>query len=395
MAKRGRKYYLINLDNKIYGGIIDPHTKAFTKTYKLNRTPVEEITNNSKLYHCYMTHNKVFGYQHHRTYRIEHFNFDNHKWWDMNSEVEFNIHNHTVKRLYWLQIPKKQQLIKKTNKDHYWTESMDGIPAILPNRTYNRISKNKHFSLKVKSIAHAYIYLEFYFGPQCLYMKDIQHLAHCQRCMPKAKCPCPHQTCRVINCKCACHRPTTHYNSPYHSIFCTALIPMIATILKLTKSTSIVLPIERHLLQWALITSDLAYLAKQTMKTLWYQIYIIYIQIMYRTHYNPLEHHLSYQSEFLSKFIHQLKVSHSKMLKDIKYNNASLKTEEIINENNKLIIQNFCRTWTHPHISTLDENNCLIINLNHKENEDHLYRECLTQATELVAYHFPYHTTNH
>jgi len=83
------------------------------------------------------------------------------------------------------------------------------------------------------------------------------------------------------------------------------------------------------------------------------------------------------------------------MLKDIKYNNASFKTQEIINENNKLIIQNFCRTWTHPHISTLGENNCLIINLNHKENEDHLYRECLTQATNLVSYHFPYHTTNH
>ena len=170
---------------------------------------------------------------------------------------------------------------------------------------------------------------------------------------------------------------------------------MPATILKLTQSTSIVLPMERHLLQWAIITSDLAYLAKQTMKTLWYQIYIIYIQIIYRTHYNPLEHHLSYQTEFLNKFKHQLKVAHSKMLKDIKFNKASLKAQETIDENNASIIQNFCKTWTHPHISTLGDNNCSIINLKYKENEDHLYKECHTQATELVAFHFPYHTTHH
>jgi hypothetical protein len=101
---------------------------------------------------------------------------------------------------------------------------------------------------------------------------------------------------------------------------------MLATILKLTKSTSTVLPVptERHLLQWAIITSDLAYLAEQTMKTLWYQIYTIYVQIMYRTHSNPLEHHLSYQNVFLNTFIHQLKVAHSKMLKDIQFYKASL-----------------------------------------------------------------------
>ena len=53
-----------------------------------------------------MTHNEVFGQLYHRTFSIEHSNFDNYKWWDINMEVDFNIHNHTVKRLYWLQYPK-------------------------------------------------------------------------------------------------------------------------------------------------------------------------------------------------------------------------------------------------------------------------------------------------
>ena len=282
-----------------------------------------------------------------------------------------------------------------TSNMHYWTEALDGIPPVRPNRTYHRVSRNPHFSLKIRSVIHAFIYLEFYFGPQCLHMKDINHLAFCQRCMPKGKCPCPHQTCTILNCKCSCHTPTAQYNSPYHSIFCTTLIPMLATILKLATITSIVLPTERHLLQWAIITSDLSYLAKQTMKQLWYQIYAIYIQIIYRTHYNPLDHPSSYQTEFLNKFIHQLKVAHCKMLKDIKINEASLKTQEIIDDKNISIIQSFCKIWTHPHICTLEEDNKLTININHKEEEDNMHRECYSQAKTLAEYQFPYHTANH
>ena len=170
---------------------------------------------------------------------------------------------------------------------------------------------------------------------------------------------------------------------------------MLATIFKLTKITSIILPTERHLLQWAIITSDLAYLKKQSMRTLWYQIYTIYIQIIYKTHYNPLNHPTSYQHEFLHKFIHQLKVSHIKMLKDIRINNASLKTQEVIDDINRSITLNFCKTWAHPYICSLNEDNSLHINLKYKEEEDSLYKECFTQAKHLTEYYFPYHTTNH
>ena len=44
----------------------------------------------------------------------------------MGLEVEFNIHNHTAKRLYWLQVPKKK-LINKDNADNYWAEAMGGM----------------------------------------------------------------------------------------------------------------------------------------------------------------------------------------------------------------------------------------------------------------------------
>ena len=83
------------------------------------------------------------------------------------------------------------------------------------------------------------------------------------------------------------------------------------------------------------------------------------------------------------------------MLKDIKINEASLKSQEIIDDENISIIQSFCETWAHPHICTLEDNNDLTINLKHKEEEDNLYKECYTQAETLNEYHFPYHTTNH
>ena len=170
---------------------------------------------------------------------------------------------------------------------------------------------------------------------------------------------------------------------------------MWATILKITKMTSIILPMERHLLQWCLITSDMAYLAKQSMRTLWYQIYSVYIQILYRTHYNPLSHPISYQKEFLNKLIHQLKISHLKLLKDIETNKASLKSAEEIDKKNISITQDFCRTWTHPYISELDDNNKLTININYKETEDTIYQECLEQAETLIQCDHPYHTSNH
>ena len=88
IVKKGRKHYLINLESKIYGGIIDPHTKAFTKTYRLDKTPIKEITENGELFHCYTSHNKVFGQLYHRTFTIDHFNFDNFRWWDMNIGAE-------------------------------------------------------------------------------------------------------------------------------------------------------------------------------------------------------------------------------------------------------------------------------------------------------------------
>ena len=63
IAKDGRKkHYLITLERKIYAGILDPHTKAFTKTNKLTKTPIEEITRH-ELFHCYKSHNRIFAEQ--------------------------------------------------------------------------------------------------------------------------------------------------------------------------------------------------------------------------------------------------------------------------------------------------------------------------------------------
>ena len=179
---------------------------------------------------------------------------------------------------------------KRNSKDTYWTDTLDNyFYAINPNKTYLQIHNNPIFSLKTISIAHALIYLEFYFGPQCLHMKQIQHLCYCMRCTPQYNCPCSSNVrCLTPNCQCYCHRPITHYNSPYHTIFCTILIPMWATILKIADKTSIVFPKKIQNWTWCLITSDLGELKKQPLAKLWYTMYSIYIQIIYRTHYKPL-----------------------------------------------------------------------------------------------------------
>ena len=59
------------------------------------------------------------------------------------------------------------------------------------------------------------------------------------------------------------------------------------------------------------------------------------------------------------------------------------------------IVQKFCKTWTHPYISELDENNKLKINIKHKETEDNIYQASLGQAEALIQCDHPYHTSNH
>ena len=68
---------------------------------------------------------------------------------------------------------------------------------------------------------------------------------------------------------------------------------------------------------------------------------------------------------------------------------------ELISLPGASLIQNFCKTWTHPCVSQLDENNRLIINIKHKETEGDIYQECLTLAQSLSQCDHPHHTTNH
>ena len=65
------------------------------------------------------------------------------------------------------------------------------------------------------------------------------------------------------------------------------------------------------------------------------------------------------------------------------------------NKYTQSLIENFCKTWTHPYLSELDDDNKLIINIKHKETEDDIYQVCLEQAEALIQCDHPYHTSNH
>ena len=90
-----------------------------------------------------------------------------------------------------------------------------------------------------------------------------------------------------------------------------------------------------------------------------------------------------------------MKISHLGLTKGLRKNEASLDTAKNIDDKNRSLIAEFCKTWTHPHLSTLDENNKLTINLKHEEVEDDIYQTCLQEATWLTQQSHLYHTKNH
>ena len=83
------------------------------------------------------------------------------------------------------------------------------------------------------------------------------------------------------------------------------------------------------------------------------------------------------------------------MNKDIKMNSTSNKSDKDIEINKKIIISSFCNTWTHPYISTLNEDNTLTIHIRHKETTDDLFTTCLDEINSLIAEDYPYKTANH
>ena len=83
------------------------------------------------------------------------------------------------------------------------------------------------------------------------------------------------------------------------------------------------------------------------------------------------------------------------MNKDIKMNSTSNKSVKDIEINTELIISSFCSIWTHPYISTLNEDNTLTIHMKHKEITDDLFSACLDEINSLISEDYPYQTANH
>ena len=83
------------------------------------------------------------------------------------------------------------------------------------------------------------------------------------------------------------------------------------------------------------------------------------------------------------------------MIKDIKMNATSNKPVKVIKINKELIISCFCSIWTHPHISTLNDDNTLTIHMKHKEITDDLFNSCLDEINSVISEDHPYQTANH
>jgi hypothetical protein len=83
------------------------------------------------------------------------------------------------------------------------------------------------------------------------------------------------------------------------------------------------------------------------------------------------------------------------MIKDMKMTATSNKFKKYIEHNKEIIISSFCSIWTHPYISTLNDNNTLTIHMAHKEITDDLFNSCLDEINSLISEVHPYQTATH
>jgi hypothetical protein len=110
--------YLYKADGKIYKGTIDPYTKAFKIKCKVKQEE-NKIDNFSKkiLYYAYI-HTNSLGAFHIRAIPVNKTTPLRYTWLETlrNETNHFNILELTVKRMYWLQIPKHYDINKKNEK---------------------------------------------------------------------------------------------------------------------------------------------------------------------------------------------------------------------------------------------------------------------------------------
>ena len=103
--------------------------------------------------------------------------------------------------------------------------------------------------------------------------------------------------------------------------------------------------------------------------------------------------------QFKNNFTHTLKVAHLNLLRTIDKINSKLIDEE---EQDNLIrkeIRLFCKTWAHPNICILNDDNTIEIQSWPQLEEDpwskYTYANRLTLMQYFSAQVHPYHTKNH
>ena len=147
-----------------------------------------------------------------------------------------------------------------------------------------------------------------------------------------------------------------------------------------------------------IISSDLDSHNKQPQKWLWYKIYSCYAPIIKITHYFP-DPPGAMLTKFKNSFTHSLKVAHSTLLKSIDRINAKIIDEDdkesLINKE----IKEFCKTWTHPNISTLNDDNSLSIqpwpDLERDPWAQYTYSTYKAKVQAYSQENHPYRTKNH
>ena len=103
--------------------------------------------------------------------------------------------------------------------------------------------------------------------------------------------------------------------------------------------------------------------------------------------------------QFKNNFSHNLKVAHLNLLRSIDKINSKLIDEEEQDELIKKEIKMFCKTWAHPNICILNDDNTLEIQSWPQLQEDpwskYTYNEKLTLIQSFSTQVHAHHTKNH
>jgi hypothetical protein len=116
---------------------------------------------------------------------------------------------------------------------------------------------------------------------------------------------------------------------------------------------------------------------RQDQRFLWFEIYSTYISIIKRTHYFPEHNATSYSNSFRTAFKHRIQTAYRSYFH--KKNMILASRDKSSKSKVKLLTKQFLKTWHHPSICSLNDDDTISIHVFDNVAQDK-YQELQTKS---------------